>query len=61
MPKSHKPCPREVEARLIEMVRSGRSPTELPLPDARIRDENCSHHGHLGLSPFWQVATQSFG
>ena len=29
MPKSHKPYPRELKARLIEMVRGGRTPEEL--------------------------------
>jgi len=29
MPKSHHPYPRELKARLIEMVRSGRTPEEL--------------------------------
>jgi transposase len=29
MPKSHKPYPRELKARLIEMVRAGRTPEEL--------------------------------
>jgi transposase len=29
MPKSHKPYPREFKARLIEMVRAGRTPEEL--------------------------------
>jgi transposase len=29
MPKSHHPYPRELKARLIEMVRAGRTPEEL--------------------------------
>ena len=29
MPKSHKPYPRELKARLVEMVRGGRTPEEL--------------------------------
>ena len=29
MPKSHKPYPREIKDRLIEMVRAGRTPEEL--------------------------------
>ena len=29
MPKSHKPYPRELKDRLIEMVRAGRTPEEL--------------------------------
>ena len=29
MPKSHHPYPRELEARLVEMVRAGRTPEEL--------------------------------
>ena len=30
MPKSHKPYPAELKARLVELVRAGRNPEELP-------------------------------
>jgi hypothetical protein len=58
MPKSHQAYPRELKARLVEMVRAGRTPEELA--ERFEQRESPTVHG-TGVTPFLPSLTPGGG